>query len=121
MSGIDQSIQGSHVDSLCPSNSGYRLMKRNVSDWVATWGKNMKPLQFRVMKEDQKVNHFPGTFHIDRLWRNYRRLLLKYGEEEFDFLPRTFCLPADDKLLRKVKSYEQSDPDYMLITRSGKQ
>jgi hypothetical protein len=29
-------------------------------------------------------------------------MLLKYGEKEFDFLPRTFCLPADDKLLREV-------------------
>ena len=79
-------------------------MKRNVKDWVATWGKSMKPLQFRVMREDQKVNHFPGTFHIgrkDKLWKNYRKLLLKYGEKEFDFLPRTFCLPADDKLLRE--------------------
>ena len=88
-----------------PSNSGYRLMKRNVRDWAATWGKSMKPQQFRMMKEDQKVNHFPGTFHIgrkDRLWKNYRRMMVKHGETEFDFLPRTFCLPADDNLLRKV-------------------
>ena len=85
-------------------------MKRNVKDWVATWGKSMKPLQFRVMRDDQKVNHFPGTFQIgrkDKLWKNYRRLLLKYGEKEFDFLPRTFCLPADDKLLREVICLEK--------------
>ena len=66
-----------------------------------------------------------GTFNIgrkDRLWKNYHRLMLKHGKTEvcsqtnklandekywtpifqFGFLPRTFCLPADTKLLRKV-------------------
>ena len=46
-----------------------------------------------------------GTFNIgrkDRLWKNYHKLRLKYGKEEFSFLPRTFCLPADTKLLKKV-------------------
>ena len=46
-----------------------------------------------------------GTFNIgrkDRLWKNYHRLRLKFGKEEFSFLPRTFCLPADTKLLRRV-------------------
>ena len=28
--------------------------------------------------------------------------MLKHGKSEFNFLPRTFCLPADTKLLRKV-------------------
>ena len=46
-----------------------------------------------------------GTFNIgrkDRLWKNYHKLRLKHGKEEFSFLPRTFCLPADTKLLKKV-------------------
>jgi tubulin polyglutamylase TTLL4 len=46
-----------------------------------------------------------GTFNIgrkDRLWKNYHKLMLKHGKSEFGFLPRTFCLPADTKLLRKV-------------------
>ena len=49
--------------------------------------------------------HLLGTFNIgrkDRLWKNYHKLRLKYGKEEFSFLPRTFCLPADTKLLKKV-------------------
>ena len=48
---------------------------------------------------------FTGTFNIgrkDRLWKNYHKLMLKHGKSEFNFLPRTFCLPADTKLLRKV-------------------
>jgi tubulin polyglutamylase TTLL4 len=46
-----------------------------------------------------------GTFNIgrkDRLWKNYHRLRLKFGKDEFSFLPRTFCLPSDTKLLRRV-------------------
>merc|ERR1719228_1082751 len=89
----------------CASNSGFRLMRKTCSDWGATWGKHMKPPAFKEIKETQKINHFPGTFNIgrkDRLWKNYHRLMLKHGRTEFNFLPRTFCLPADTKLLRKV-------------------
>jgi len=89
----------------CASNSGFRLMRRTCLDWHATWGKHMKSVQFKDIKEGQKINHFPGTFNIgrkDRLWRNYHRLMLKHGKAEFGFLPRTFVLPADTKLLKKV-------------------
>ena len=35
------------------------------------------------VKEGQKLNHFPGTFNIgrkDKLWRNYHKLMLKFGK-----------------------------------------
>lgn len=89
----------------CASNSGFRLMRRNCQDWSCTWGRHIKSPQFKEIKESQKLNHFPGTFNIgrkDRLWKNYHKLMLKHGKSEFGFLPRTFCLPADTKLLRKV-------------------
>jgi len=89
----------------CASNSGFRLMRKNCTDWTCTWGRHMKSPMFKEIKESQKVNHFPGTFSIgrkDRLWKNYHKLMLKHGKSEFGFLPRTFCLPADTKLLRKV-------------------
>jgi len=89
----------------CASNSGFRLMRKNCLDWSCTWGRHMKSPQFKEVKESQKINHFPGTFNIgrkDRLWKNYHKLMLKHGKSEFNFLPRTFCLPADTKLLRKV-------------------
>merc|ERR1719397_2119951 len=89
----------------CASNSGFRLMRRNCQDWSCTWGRHIKSPQFKEIKESQKLNHFPGTFNIgrkDRLWKNYHRLMLKHGKTEFGFLPRTFCLRADTKLLRKV-------------------
>jgi len=89
----------------CAANSGFRLMRKTCLDWTATWGKHMKYIQFKEVKEGQKINHFPGTFNIgrkDKLWRNYHKLMLKFGKSEFGFLPRTFVLPADTKLLKKV-------------------
>lgn len=87
------------------SNSGYRLMRKTCTDWHATWGKHMKSGLFKEINENQKINHFPGTFNIgrkDKLWRNYHRLMLKHGKHEFGFMPRTFVLPGDNKLLKKV-------------------
>lgn len=87
------------------TNSGFRLMRKTCSEWGGTWGKHMKSPLFKDLNETQKINHFPGTFNIgrkDRLWKNYHKLRSKHGKAEFSFLPRTFCLPADTKILRKV-------------------
>ena len=112
------------------TNSGFRLMRKTCTEWGGTWGKvcisiviplssinlykcilfclffqHMKAELFKELHEAQKINHFPGTFNIgrkDKLWKNYHKLRMKFGKEEFSFLPRTFCLPGDTKLLKKV-------------------
>ncbi|KAI5712289.1 hypothetical protein M8J75_007250 [Diaphorina citri] len=99
-------------------NTGYRLVRSESppqpptpsthptsqsSEWCGTWGKHMKSLSFRTLKESQKINHFPGTFQIgrkDRLWKNLLKCMMKYGDKEFGFTPRTYVLPGDDKRLR---------------------
>ncbi|XP_069689202.1 tubulin monoglutamylase TTLL4-like isoform X2 [Periplaneta americana] len=90
-------------------NSGFRLVRsefyRESNDWCGTWGKHMKSLCFKTLKEFQKINHFPGTFQIgrkDRLWKNLYRLMTKFGKKEFGFIPRTYVLPQDSKLLRQA-------------------
>merc|ERR1719225_2154891 len=87
------------------TNSGFRLMRKTCTEWGGTWGKHMKADLFKELHEGQKINHLPGTFNIgrkDRLWKNYHKLRIRFGKEEFSFLPRTFCLPGDTKLLKKV-------------------
>eukprot|EP00095_Tigriopus_kingsejongensis_P001801 maker-scaffold10_size831480-snap-gene-0.19 protein:Tk01801 transcript:maker-scaffold10_size831480-snap-gene-0.19-mRNA-1 annotation:"tubulin polyglutamylase ttll4" len=87
------------------TNTGFRLMRKSCSEWGGTWGKHMKSPMFQDLGHSQKINHFPGTFHIgrkDRLWKNYHKLRTRFGPAEFSFLPRTFCLPADTKILRRV-------------------
>ncbi|CAB3385792.1 Hypothetical predicted protein [Cloeon dipterum] len=84
--------------------SNFRLVKTS-SDWSGTWGKHMKSALFTSIKDNQKMNHFPGTFQIgrkDRLWRNLQRLTSKFGQKEFGFMPKTFVLPQDLRLLRQA-------------------
>jgi hypothetical protein len=56
------------------------------NDWCGIWGKHIKSLCFKTLKEFQKINHFPGTFQIgrkDRLWKNLYRLMTKFGKKEY--------------------------------------
>lgn len=72
-------------------------------EWIGIWGKHMKSIMFRAIKDGQKMNHFPGTFQIgrkDRLWRNLQKLVSKYGLSEFGIMPKTYVLPNDIKLLK---------------------
>lgn len=72
-------------------------------EWVGIWGKHMKSLMFRAIKDGQKMNHFPGTFQIgrkDRLWRNLQKLSNKHGVKEFGIMPKTYVLPNDLKILK---------------------
>ncbi|XP_042323392.1 tubulin polyglutamylase TTLL4 isoform X2 [Sceloporus undulatus] len=86
------------------ARSHFKVSRRN-NDWLGCWGHHMKSPGFRVIKEHQKLNHFPGSFQIgrkDRLWRNISKMQLRYGKKEFNFLPQSFILPQDIKLLRKA-------------------
>ncbi|XP_076766764.1 tubulin monoglutamylase TTLL4 [Xylocopa sonorina] len=85
-------------------NSGFRLMKK-CQEWCGTWGKHMKSMCFRALKESQKINHFPGTFQIGRkdcLWLNLSRMMVKHEVKEFGFVPRTYVLPRDLVCFRQV-------------------
>ncbi|XP_026735766.1 tubulin polyglutamylase TTLL4-like isoform X4 [Trichoplusia ni] len=95
------------------TNSGFRLVKSECDtaecpqeetiEWIGIWGKHMKSIMFRAIKDGQKMNHFPGTFQIgrkDRLWRNLQKLVSKYGVAEFGIMPKTYVLPHDMKLLK---------------------
>lgn len=92
--------------------SHFRLTLRSP-DWLGYFGNHLKPLGFRPVKEYQKVNHFPGSFLLgrkDKLWNNLSRLRTLFGRKEVDFVPRTFCLPSDFRLLKEVWG-RQSPPD----------
>lgn len=93
---------------------GIILIESN--DWVGTWGKHMKSLCFKTLREQQKLNHFPGTFQIgrkDRLWKNLHRLMSKYGKDQFGFIPTSYILPQETRLLRQV--WEKNDEDKWIV------
>ncbi|TRY83686.1 hypothetical protein DNTS_034383 [Danionella cerebrum] len=84
--------------------SHFKATKKS-HDWLGCWGHHMKSPGFKAIREFQKLNHFPGSFQIgrkDRLWRNLSKMQARFGKREFGFFPRSFILPQDIKLLRKV-------------------
>ena len=46
------------------TNSGFRLMRKNCSEWCGTWGKHMKSHLFKDIHEAQKINHLPGEHFV---------------------------------------------------------
>jgi tubulin polyglutamylase TTLL4 len=65
----------------------------------------MKSLNFKTLRDQQKFNHFPGTFEIgrkDRLWKNLHRLMLIYGNDQFGIIPTSYILPRDVRSLKQV-------------------
>ncbi|XP_076461978.1 uncharacterized protein LOC143294387 [Babylonia areolata] len=86
------------------SRISFRATKKNY-DWLGCFGKHMKANGFRVLREYQKLNHFPGSFQLgrkDRLWRNLSRMQVSFGKMEFGFFPQTYVLPQDLKLLKRI-------------------
>ena len=49
-----------------------------------------------------KINQFPGLYAIGRkdwLAKSYQEMVEKFGQENFDFHPKTFLLPDDHEKL----------------------
>lgn len=85
-------------------NSGFRLLKK-TNDWIGIWGKHMKSPCFKTLRPYQKFNHLPGSFQIgrkDRVWRNLQTQMNRHGKKEFGFMPRTYIIPQDLKMLRQM-------------------
>ncbi|XP_018319582.1 tubulin polyglutamylase TTLL4-like [Agrilus planipennis] len=89
-------------------NTGFTLIDsvelQDEDTWLGTWGNNMRSDRFQVLKNYQKFNHFPSTSHLgrkDRFWRNTKKLMFKFGEKEFNFIPRTYILLQELELLKK--------------------
>ncbi|MFH4980664.1 hypothetical protein AB6A40_007373 [Gnathostoma spinigerum] len=88
----------------CLSTSHFTVVDEN-SAWLGYWGRHLKSSQYRSILPFQKVNHFPGAFHIgrkDRLWQHIQEMMVIWGEEEYNIMPTTYILPRDAK---KLKAY----------------
>ncbi|EGT33722.1 hypothetical protein CAEBREN_32149 [Caenorhabditis brenneri] len=84
--------------------------------YIGYWGRHLKSAQYRVLQPHQKVNHFPGAFHIgrkDRLWMHIKEQQERF-EGEFDIMPFTYILPNDKPELLK---YLEADPSRHVIIK----
>jgi len=83
-------------------HSHFDLVESGKS-WLGLFGKHLKGHNYKKLKTGQKVNHFPGCFVIgrkDRLWRTISRFIAKFGHGEYGFIPTTYILPRDRRLLK---------------------
>lgn len=105
------------------------------NQWLGTWGKHMKSPMFKTLKTYQKLNHFPGTYQLgrkDRLWRNFQKMINKFGIKEwvnniyisayfisfsfrFGFLPHTYVLPQEMKLLKYSWENKNTGGEWFII------
>jgi len=85
------------------SSSHFEIIDSGKS-WIGYFGKHLKGQNYRKMKQGQKVNHFPGCFVLgrkDRLWRTISRFIAKFGHSQYGFIPTTYILPRDRRLLKE--------------------
>ncbi|CAI2725255.1 unnamed protein product [Schistosoma spindalis] len=90
--------------------SNFRITLKS-NEWIGYYGNHLKPFGFRPIREYQKVNHFPGSFQLgrkDKLWINLNQLRSRFGKKSIDFVPRTFCLPGDLKLLKEYWTHHET-------------
>ncbi|KAK0421261.1 hypothetical protein QR680_015144 [Steinernema hermaphroditum] len=72
--------------------------------WIGYWGRHLKTLQYHTVMPHQKINHFPGAFHMgrkDRLWIHLQEANERFPEDDqFLVMPYTYILPRDQKKLK---------------------
>lgn len=68
-------------------------------DWNVLWASgNCKLYLYEGLNEFQKINHFPNSFELtrkDKLAINVRKMQLKYGKDQFGFIPDTYVIPEE--------------------------
>ena len=86
---ISQIFQANGFREVGPSNSDFNLL------WTSS---NPNPNIFKSLLPHQRVNHFPRSYELtrkDRMYKNIERLQQTKGIKHFNFLPKTFILPAE--------------------------
>ncbi|VDM70620.1 unnamed protein product [Strongylus vulgaris] len=80
--------------------------------YVGYWGRHLKSSQYRSLKPHQKVNHYPGAFHIgrkDRLWMHIEKQQRRLGENVYGIMPKTYLLPKDYEHMRNYLTASPSN------------
>uniref|UniRef100_A0A1I7SQI1 Tubulin polyglutamylase TTLL4 n=1 Tax=Bursaphelenchus xylophilus TaxID=6326 RepID=A0A1I7SQI1_BURXY len=93
-------------------SSHYELVPEE-SEWRGYWGKHLHSFQYRTLTYWQKVNHFPGDFHLgrkDRLWLHLCDMARKF--DGFGIMPYTYILPRD---LPELREYLKSTKKHVIL------
>ncbi|XP_075229417.1 tubulin polyglutamylase ttll6-like isoform X2 [Lycorma delicatula] len=116
------------ISTICLNNCKYGVIRkvskefgmREVGEgeqWNVYWTDlSVSVERAKEMKRFQKVNHFPGMSEIcrkDLLARNLNRML-KMFPKDYNFFPKTWCLPADQG---EVFGYAKAHPTKTFIIK----
>lgn len=78
---------------------GFMEVPESSVDFNILWATSHTPLhELKLLGPNQKINHFPRSYEItrkDRLHINIQRMQQAKGKHHFQFLPRTYLLPAE--------------------------
>uniref|UniRef100_A0AC34RJ43 Uncharacterized protein n=1 Tax=Panagrolaimus sp. JU765 TaxID=591449 RepID=A0AC34RJ43_9BILA len=83
-------------------------------DWLGYWGKHWNNEKYKTVLMNQKVNHYPGSFHLgrkDKIWGHIKQYIRRFGPE-FDLMPRTFIMLED---LQDLADYLEDDDHAVII------
>ena len=95
--------------------AGFRLV--SGSGWNLLWTGIIKPERLKKMNQYQKINHFPGCWHLgrkDNLWRNVFRMKRIHGAD-YNICPQTYIFPEDYK--RWCQDREMENFKHMYIMK----
>ena len=99
-------------------DNGFREAKNNSLDWTILWYCSTIGSQvYQGLNKYQKVNHFPKSNELTRkdlIAQNMNRMNAKFGDNHYDFYPKTFNLPKEHAML--VEEME-SNPDQWWIVK----
>ncbi|KAJ8959100.1 hypothetical protein NQ318_022357 [Aromia moschata] len=97
-----------------------RVSSSESNQWLGTWGEAHEIADVQDTEGDSEVEPFPGTFQLgrkDRLWRNFQKMIAKYGHKEFGFLPQTYVLPQELRLLKQNWEFKNGNGGEMWIIK----
>jgi tubulin polyglutamylase TTLL6/13 len=84
------------IKDIAKEEFSYKLIEDEEAEWDMTWNDHFIPTTLlSKMKPHQRVNHYPGMYHLSRknyLARNLMRMHHLFPEE-YDFFPPTWILP----------------------------
>jgi len=90
------------VQQVFASNGLTQTQDNNFS--IQWSGPGLRESAYRELKENQRVNHFPGSTEMtrkDKMWLHLDRMKQTIGNGAFDFVPETFVLPDNSAEFRQ--------------------
>uniref|UniRef100_A0A0K0E1P2 Tubulin--tyrosine ligase n=1 Tax=Strongyloides stercoralis TaxID=6248 RepID=A0A0K0E1P2_STRER len=80
--------------------------------WIGYWGRHWKSQKYKMLKAFQKMNHFPGSFHLgrkDRLWLHLKEMMDRHINNDFFIMPYSYILPKDFEMAKKYLEKGESN------------